>query len=250
MTRSGFKNSVYILSFLLIGGISKAQQPLNISKTDMAKVFEQMNNWFKNTPAYSLTVTHASYENHTTTVPVEKSVGYFKKDKESYHSFLLGIRTIQNIQYKIVVDTSDKILMVANPDQLIWNSYTLDDYTLILKNCIAIKMSTNGTDKRYSIHFSEGYPLSSYEFLISPDGLPKEIIWYYNEEVSKDEDNENSQKVKPRVCITFSGYRKKPVLNYKEEFDSSPYFTKANGKLVVSSKYKNFKFSDQRLNIN
>lgn len=215
----------------------------------MAKIFEQMNNWFKNTATYSLTITHASYEDHKTIVPVEKSVGYFKKDKNNYHSFLLGMHTIQNSNYKIVVDSSEKILMVANPDQLVWNTYTLDDYTYILKNCATIRVTDSGTDKKYRMDFDKEANISSYEFLFNQDGLLKEVVSYYNEEVKKDDD-ENSPKVKPRISITFSEYKKNPVLNYKEEFDESKYITKKNDKLIPAEAYKDYKFSDQRLNLN
>lgn len=246
------KKNICMISLLLFAAIVEAQSEKreNIGRTDMAKVFEQMNNWFKNTPSYSLSVTHASYENYTTMVPVEKAVGYFKKDKNNYHSFLLGIHTIQNSTYKIVIDSSEKIIAIANPDQLVWNTYTLDDYALLLKNCSTIKVSTSGLDKRYRFEFAEGYGLSGYEFLINPDGLPKEVVSYYSQEIKKDESDKNSPKVKPRVSITFSGYKKNPVLSYKEEFDESVYFIKKNNKPLLTEKYKDFKFNDQRLNFN
>lgn len=220
-----------------------------VGRTDMAKIFEQMNNWFKNTPTYSLTITHASFEDYKTDVPVEKAVGYFKKDKNNYHSFLMGMHTIQNSTYKIVVDSSEKILMAADPDQLEWNTYTLDDYTLILKSCSTIKVTDKGTDKKYRMDFDGSASIGAYEFLFSQDGFLKEVVSYYNEEIKKNDD-ENSAKVKPRISITFSEYKKNPALNYKEEFDESKYFISKNNKLIPAEAYKDYKFSDQRLNLN
>lgn len=238
----------FVVALLLLAFIGKAQvqKPENVDKATMAKVFEKMNNWFKNTPAYSMKVTHASYENYTTTVPADRAVGYFKKDKNNYHSFLIGIHTIQNNDYKIVIDTAQKIMLVASPDQLVWNSYTTDNYIYLLQECSAIKVTTIGTDKKYRLEYKEG-PLACYEIVVDADGLLKEVVSFYAKAIKKDENDKNSPKVKPRIVITFSGYEKKPVFNYKKDFDESCYFIKKGSKVIPVERYKKFKFSDQRL---
>ena len=73
----------------------------DITKEEMSGVFEKLNNWFKNSNSYSLTITHTSYKNYQTNEPFEKSVGYFKKEyknpqkmghtRESVHSNQLWI---------------------------------------------------------------------------------------------------------------------------------------------------------------
>ena len=240
----------YYISMFLLAMLSlqlHAQvEPVIVARVDMAKVFEKMNTWFRNTPSYSLTVTHASYENYTIEVPVEKTIGYFKKEKENYHSFLIGIHTVQNSKYKFVIDTSEKVILVANPDQLAWTSYTPDDYVELLKNCSSIKMSSVGTDKLYRISLPSNYPIAAYEFLVNADGLPKEIVWYYNQEIKKDENDEKS-KVKPRVSIRFSDYKTTNTFNYKDEFSDELYFVNQNKVLTTTGRYKDFKLSDQRV---
>lgn len=218
-----------------------------VTKDEMSKVFEQMNSWFKNTSDYSLTVTHASYKDYKTTVPAEKSVGYFKKDKNNnYHSFLLGIHTIQNANYKIVVDSMQKVMVASYPDKLVWTNYTLDDYTYILNSAVALKMTTYSDGKLYRIEFNKSATIASYEFLIDSDNLLSQIIWYYAKDVKHTED-EKSITSKPRLCITFSNLKKNPELNFKEEFDESKYFFKKDSKLVLSEKYKKYKFIDSRV---
>ena len=93
--------------------ISHAQNWTNATKEEVAKEFEVINSWCRNTPAYSMIVTHTSYEDHTTTIPYETMSGYFKKENNNYHSYLLGIHTIQNAKYRVVVDTSNKIILIA-----------------------------------------------------------------------------------------------------------------------------------------
>ncbi|MBK8705986.1 MAG: hypothetical protein IPN33_22145 [Saprospiraceae bacterium] len=222
----------------------------DISKDNMAKVFEQMSNWFKNTTNYTVTVTHASYENHSTTVPFEKSTGYFKKEKENYHSFLLGIHTLQNLNYRIVLDTVNKVMMVANVNKSIWSTYTIEDYKYILKTCAGIQKTNSNLDKRYRITYPEGYPLERYEFLMANDGSLKEVVMYYSKKVAKDPNDENSEKVKPRLSITFSTYKKVQPGASGNEFDEKKYFVQKGNKLFPTKKYQDFTLSDQRLSLN
>ncbi|CAN5526245.1 hypothetical protein BH10BAC1_BH10BAC1_13370 [soil metagenome] len=234
---------------LLFALTVQAQAPewVTVSKDNMAIVFEQMSNWYKNNTNYSVVVTHTSYQTHTTTVPYEKSVGFFKKEKNNYHSFLLGIHTIQNTNCKIILDTANNAMMVANVDNSIWTAYTLEDYKYTLKMCKEIKVVTINTDKKYRLEYSEGYPLERYEFIVAADGSLKEVIWYYSKKIPKDIDDENSEKVKPRLSITLSAYKKLQSGSNKNEFDETKYFVKKGNKLFPSEKYKNFTLSDQRI---
>lgn len=221
-------------------------QSVAISKEDMGKVFGKTNTWFRTTPVYSLAVTHASYEDYTTKTAVEKSSGYFKKEKNNYHSFLIGIHTIQNSQYKIVIDTTQKIIMVSNPDQLTWLAYTQEDYQAMLKNATATRMNKTGRYTFYRVELPEYNPVGAYEFLVDEKGLMREISWYYNREVKKDE-NDDASRVKPRMGISFSDYKEDISFNYADTFSEALYFEKKNNKLVLTEKYAAFKLLDQRI---
>jgi hypothetical protein len=237
---------LFFSCLLLIMPIVYKAQSIPVEKADMIKVFEKINTWFRTTPAYSLTVTHASYENYTTEVPEEKSVGYFKKQGDNYHSLLLGTHTIQNKNYKIVIDTAGKVILVANPDQLTFLSYTAEDYQDLLKNCTALRMNKTGRYTFYRMELPVTSPIGAYEFLVDEEGLAREIRWYYNSEIKKDENDEHS-KVKPRMSIGFSAYKKDLSFDYNEVFGEQPYFIKSGNKLVPTDKYKMFKLMDQRI---
>jgi hypothetical protein len=225
--------------------VTKAQS-VSISKEEMGKVFEKTNTWFRATNAYSLDVTHASYENYTTPVPADRAEGYFKKEGNNYHSFLMGIHTIQNSQYKIVIDTAQKVIVVANPDQLAWLAYTQDDYKVVLKSATATRMRKTGRYTFYRVELSEQNPMGAYEFLIDENGLAREISWYYNKEVKLEENNAASA-VKPRMSISFSDYQENPSFNFTETFSEAPYFFKKNDQLLVTENYIKYQLLDQRI---
>jgi hypothetical protein len=232
--------------FFLIGyccAWNSYAQTVTIEKEEMVKVFKKINEWFKDTPSYSMTITHASYENYEAQVPYQKATGFFKKEKENYHSFIMGMHTIQNDHFKFVIDSSSKTILVANPDQLTWTNYTTDDYTVQLMNSIAIRMTTVGTYKFYRVELAENSSINAYEFLVDEDGLLKEVKWYYNQAVSKDD----GPKAKPKAGISFSGYKKNISFNYKEEFSESPYFTSVTHKLQTTDQFNLYKLLDQRI---
>ena len=102
-------------------------------------------------------------------------------------------------------------------------------------------------DKKYQIEFNEGHSLERYEFLVASDGALKEVIMYYSKKVPKDADNPNSEKVKPRLAITFSAFKKWTPNTNDTEFDDTQYFIKKGKKLIPTGKYKSFTVSDQRL---
>lgn len=216
----------------------------------MAKVLGHISGTLNAMPSYSMTVTHASYENYKTPVPYERSAGYFRKDRSSYHSFLLGIHTIENQRYRISVDSSAKVMMVADkPDNNEPVSvYGLQDYKDAMESCTVIKVISIGTDKLYRLEYKSGYPLSAHELLVSDDGLLKKITWYYAQEVQKDPEDKNSPKDKPRLEISFSSYKKNPVFP-KKEFDESSYFSKKDNRIIPAEEYRNYQVSDQRLSL-
>ncbi|MCW3084168.1 MAG: hypothetical protein JWP12_1534 [Bacteroidetes bacterium] len=237
----------------LITQLSIAQQAATwatVGRDDMAKTFEKMGTALKNTPVYSMVVTHTSFENYKTIVPFERSVGYFKKNNNSYHSFLLGIHTVQNPKYRISVDSSAKIVMVANNDNnSIFNTYGIEDYKEVLNSCTTIKVISVGTDKLYRMEFKPGSQLTAQELVITEDGFLKKLTWFYSKEVQKDPEDKNSVKAKPRLEITFSELKKNPSFS-KKEFDEKEYFSKKETKLLLTEKYKAYQLSDQRITLN
>lgn len=244
MKKVQFNKFTFIL--LCLWCVSVNGQTATVTIEEMGNVFQKNNDIFLNTQNYRLTVTHASYETYTSELPVEKQTGTFRKDGKNYHSELLGIRTIQNENYKIVIDTATKVILVANPDQLTWTAYTKEDYNFLLKRCTSIRMSKTGRYTFYRMELPENSPIGAYEFLVDENGMTREVNWYYNKEVKKDENDENS-KVKPKMSISFSGFKDKIDYNYQDTFSEQPYFTKKDNKLIPTEKYRMYKLMDQRI---
>jgi len=216
----------------------------SISADAASKVYTGLNDLYSKTSSYSIKVKYTSFKDYTTSTEYETSSGYFNKYSKGYHSFLLGIHTMQNTNYKVVVDTSRQIIAVVNPDKAFEKGLTMADYKEILENCTAIKTATDGDEKHYRIEFKSTYYVSAYEYTLNSTGWIKELTLYYNKNYTDEEGKENN--IKPRLQITFSDYQKN-ITEDENELDEGKYFTKQGYKIVLIDKYKEYYLSDQRV---
>ena len=244
-----YKTFITFLTFsTFVTLVAHAQQWTDATKEEVAKEFESAVKWYSKTPAYSMNVTHSSYENYETDIPYERKSGYFKKDNTNYHSFLLGLHTIQNSSYKIVVDTSGKLMMVGYPDKAMEEIIGIKDYEEKLEMCAALKKMESANGKIYRLEFDSDSPIKAYEVAIYPQGMVKELVIYYNTEIKKDADNPDSEAVKPRMVISFSNYNANVKFKYNEEFSEANYIVvNKDKKLSLGSRYKGYELNDQRL---
>jgi hypothetical protein len=222
----------------------------NSTKEEVAKEFEKINAWYKNADTYSLIITHKTFEDYKTTTPFEKMTGYFKKNKNTYHSFLLGTHSIQNSNYKVVVDSAHALVMVSNPDKSFDSPVSMKDYSDGLMICKSFKKFEGDKERRIRLEFGEYHTVNSYEIMYYPEGNVKEITIYYNTAVKKDEDDINGIKKKPRLTVTLSDYKTNVSFN-KDEFSEHKIIgVTKDKKLFLQANYKTYKLSDQRLMMN
>ncbi|HYG51599.1 MAG TPA: hypothetical protein VD905_11890, partial [Flavobacteriales bacterium] len=72
--------------------------------------------FFETKKTFSVDVEIASYKTHTDKVAYEKQKGYTIRSGNYYHQFMLGVHSYQNKQYRFVVDSVEKNIMIANPE--------------------------------------------------------------------------------------------------------------------------------------
>lgn len=214
-----------------------------IDKETLSKKLEEVNAQFKNMQSYSLNVTHASFEDYTTVIPYERMQGYFKKDKQRYHSFLLGIHTIQNTECKVVIDSARSTISVSDPSSAFENTLTSNDYSTLLKLCSGLKKAEEGKQMLYRLEFPKENTVGMYEFNIGQGSLLNRMAIYYNKEIKR----ENGTVTKPRMEIKFSEWKTAPVFS-GDDFNQAKYVIKKGNTYVLSASYAGtYKLLDQRV---
>jgi hypothetical protein len=244
---------VHIQIIVLFAAFYTKAQPdaawQTVSKQEAVAIIEHARNWFQTTPSYSFTVSHASYAGYTSSTPHEKQGGYFRKYATGFHSYALGINTIQNKNYLITIDTTKHIILVNNPLKKFEpiNPEDLKDIQKRLDKCTAIKMLTTTQSKTLRLEFSKNSPVFTYEFCLNKDNLPKSITICYAREVKS---TTNGAMVKSKLVIEFDNYHT-GISPSKDELSSSKYFYEKNKNvLALNDTYEKYSLLDQRVPTN
>lgn len=233
-----------VMSFLSIAAGNGGDWSV-LSQEEFGKVFKQQEVFYKEKTSYDLNIWHASYENFSSTIPYERMEGFFKRDGKNYHSFLMGIHTIQNSRIKIVVDSSDKKIMIANPDDA-FQPIATKDLANNLKGYNSIKVRSIENGKIYRIEYKENIgSLSALEYVTAANGTITKMVMYYNELSYDPGFRKKEEKYKPRMEVEFRDY-KPGAKNNKEDFDEGKFIALQGAKYKGIGKYESYRIFDTR----
>ncbi|OFY63016.1 MAG: hypothetical protein A3H98_10665 [Bacteroidetes bacterium RIFCSPLOWO2_02_FULL_36_8] len=245
------KTTLLLIILLGTGSLNYAQNPEweEITREEITKEFIRIHNWYLNTKNYSLQVKHSLFKDPEQKIPEDKSVGYFIKHGVSYHNNLMDIHTIQNDKYKIVLDTSQKLIMVSNAGKdNLWNTLPVEpakDLALVS----VIKKYCDDSLKKYRIEFELESGISVFEIHLNKENLPVKLIICYRRSFSHHSYTENNTVKNPKVEIEFTDYLiDENYYNSEKEFDETEYFMLKDDKLMPTEKFKGYEIKDMRVN--
>lgn len=221
------------------------------SKQEIVAAYHAACNWFINTPSYYFKLRYASYKDHVSKDKLESSEGYYKRVGKNYVTEAVGIKTTQNNNLKIVVDTSDKIITVMNPGNLSPTIASSEELDNLLNSVKALKKARIGKSIRYRIEFNKNELYEAYEFVINTSGLMEGLTYYYCERVEKEDVENGNEKaaitaMKPRLEITFFGFQI-PAKHVESEFIERAIYFKEKGRIELTGIYKDYRLMDYRV---
>jgi hypothetical protein len=230
-----------------------AQTPVweSTSKQELIAAYQKACNWFINTPSYAFKIKYAAYDGHQSNKLNESSEGYYKRVAGSYISEAAGIKTLQNTNLKLVIDTADKIVTLMNPASLSPNMASTQELEELLNNVKALKKTKLAKTTKYRVEFNNNELYQAYEFTTNEKGLIIGLTYYYSEQAEHNDEENNFEKnravkIKPRLEITFSNFQ--IPANYAEsEFDEGGIVTKEKQKISLKPAYSTFRLIDYRL---
>ena len=244
------------LFLLLICGCSlniEAQSPIweTTGKQEMMSAYKNASLWFLNTPSYLFKLKYSSFKDHAAKDALETSKGYFKRVEGNYITEAAGIKTVQNSHLRIILDTADKTVTVMNPTNLSPGVSGAEEMDALLDAAKALRKAKHGNSLKYRIDFNQNDLYDAYEFSINSNGQLESLTYYYSERIEKDYDVKHMQegreiKMKPRLEIIFFGYQT-PASSVSSEFNPQSIVTSENGKIHLTSSYKDFRLLDYRV---
>lgn len=237
-------------SFLAIGFLVLISYSINaqtwnvISKLEARTILDQVADWYSEHQNFSVPVSHASFANYSTAIPHEHFDGNIVCKGIMYHSKELGMETIQNQDYNIVIDTESKLIVVSNPkDPLMSVVQNVD--TLSLHSVTQCSLKKIGTKKTLRFDFHSGHKLEREEILIDDDDKVLEMTFYFSSD-DGDRSNNSGIKEKPKVVVSYGAYDLSPHID-PAEFSEKPYVTFSEDKLTLTTQYSDYHLIDARL---
>lgn len=236
------------LIFILSGFVISDNNWEVVSADEMTKKIKEIESFYKTTKAYSIVVSHKSYKNYTSNIPEDQSNGFFIKDtKNNYHSYSMGIRTVQNDKVRITIDSLNKSILINQPDKSFSREVKISELKDLLKTCSKMKIGTWSNIDKLRFEFSRSSSYSAYEIWTSTSYRITRVVIYFNIEIPTDPDDEKSPKTKPRAEIVFSDYKTGISPDYKKYFDETKYIVFKNGEYAATDKYADFLIYDLRV---
>lgn len=208
---------------------------------EVVKQYLLINDKYNNTKTYEFNIKYISYKDYKTSIPYETSIGFFKKDGNNFYCKILDLYTMQNDNYKIIIDSSDKTISIASPSQVFESVFSVFDIETLFSNYAIVKTANFSGGLLFRIEPKLAYDIDSYEYLVDKSGWIKELTIFYN--ISLIDRNGDVTNIKPRLQMIFSINDKK--VN-KDEYNESRFFIKQGDNLVLTKEYKNFQLMDNR----
>jgi hypothetical protein len=234
---------VFILALLSLS-FTKSEWKVLSAKEANTK-FAELNSKINELSSFTVSVSHRTFENYETTKWAFQYDGYVKKQGNNYHSLLMGLHTIQNEKYKLVMDTSKHIILVSLPsEQVDLGNYTAQNEKL-MSACKEIKMKTEPEKTIFHFVFNEMMMYSKSELSFNKELLPLSIKIYLNKQVKVKKDGVEKLD-KPRVEVNYTNYIKNVKFS-ANEFSEKKYFREVNSSFIPAEAYKDYTIKDLRL---
>ncbi len=196
----------------------------------------------------SMDIVYRMFDTYTGTEPAMQMKGYFHKREGAIHSVLMGIETLQNDQYKIVMDNTNKTMLLTAPDSLSKKSTSGVNIQQALTVCTTVQYLEKEQEKIYKLFFKKGFEYNEMDIHIAGKSFfIRQLDLFFEAPVNLKGEKEGP-KAKPRAEISYSNVKKKPG-GKPADFYTATYMTLQNKQPAPSKKYAGYKFLNQTINV-
>jgi len=238
--------AVLYIIFFLTGFNLPDDNWITIDMQEYDKIITKAESFFKNN-SYAMTYKMQSFKSHAENVPHDTQTGKTIISGKNYYSNFLGIKTVQNKSYKLLIDSIEKSILITNPIDQSEYKPLIENYKIFKTNFSSIKKLNTITGSKIEMLFKEKLKIKKIILELDKDGLITKTVSFLNISVSDNPMNKNAVKSKPRIETSFFNYKKNEKYDYKTYFDESKYISIKNGKVTPTEKFKNFRINDTRI---
>ena len=230
-----------MILIMIYSGQAQSKDWIKLTNDEFRGEYKKIIERFHAINNYSVTVSMTSYENTSQKVVHDESKGYISKYGSRIHSFLVGIHTIQNEQSRLVVDTANKIMVVApaqfnTPEDLAPG--ITEEY---LKRITSARKKFENGLTFFDVQMPAGLPFISYTIAFDNKGLIRDVNIILNKEVK----NEFGRGIQQCVRIKYDDWDINPTYQ-ASDYSYSPYVKSRGQQFYPTDSYKDYEFHDQR----
>lgn len=244
------KTIVYISLALIAASLSSftfyTANWSTVTPGQVAKELQDLNTKLATLKQYSVTVSYDSFNSHQSEAVHDHASGYVIRYGRLSKSRLLGIYTVQNEQYRVTIDSANRIVKVANAFEDIESTFSYNDYIKLLGLCKSIKKSVDKSYTAYRFETRNTEGLMAQEVFLQ-NGMIKQVYAYYSNEHSWRENNViKKETIYPKLHVVFGNFNQKPACTAKD-FSLDGILIKKDAKLYLAPGYSTFKLIDGRI---
>jgi hypothetical protein len=230
------------LGIILTAFTSNETSELTTEEFD--KIISKAENYLFKSPC-TLNYKMASFKNYTEKNAHDTQKGKVMVNGDYYFSDFLGIKTIQNKEYRLVIDTVDKQIMINEPIKVREYKPLMENFK-VLKSLVKSFHKTDYSDySAITLNFKEKKKVNRIVIEVNADGFIRKTSTFFNVVAKPDQQNNSNEK--PRIETDFFGYKKIDPKKYNSVFDSKSYVQKLKNGFTGIGKYKNYKVIDSRI---
>ena len=229
---------LYTTFFIALTAFSFAQ--------NASEDFKKMNKYYLSHEHISMDIEYLFYENHQSKKAIDVQWAKYKKSGSKFYYAMDGITTIQNDKHKLVLNSSNKIILVTKKqkeiDSKVFTGATMDSVLTLCKRIDYTKME--GGKKHYVLTYksSNYFPYKKLVIVLNSNNSLSKMIYYYNRAINYTPD-ENDVEEAPRMEIVYKNTSTKVIATY--QYSLSKYVKIQGKKISAVSKYLNYRLINQ-----
>lgn len=229
--------STYLLSGLFTFGLG--QEDVYKQLTDIYKKSEA----YYDSDSYALSINYQSFKGHESANPSDEMTGFIKKKGDQIEVYQMGVYSIQNKQYKIIVDSTEKLIGITFPDTAVNTGFDKEKFELSKQKLEYVSHESDGRYETFTLNFKPGFQYDKINIRFFPNGMIKSLTLFLAQKIEYEDSPGNIRSDKARIVISYSNLSgaEKNVKHQMSDFVEATSQTFSLGKA-----YKDFELIDFR----
>jgi hypothetical protein len=194
---------------------------------------------------YSLDTKYSIYKDYDAELPLETfNSKLICRLATAFNVSQMNYLMIQDNTANLTIDTSERQLIVQQPDTSFFHRKTLQDYAELSKMTTAIyKKALNGKTN-YMLEFTKGLPYQAMEFVFSDKNTISQLVIYSSSPYYVEGDGSSSEKAK--IVLDFDALKTGKSVNLNGFLNVKDCVLIEGNTITALGKYKDFEVIDLR----